>query len=52
LLGELIGQVYVAEYLPVGTKEKLVEIGNAVKTVYGDRIKTLDWMSGATKEKH
>ncbi len=51
LLGELIGQVYVAEYLPVGTKEKLIEIGNAVKTVYGDRIKTLDWMSDATKEK-
>ncbi|MDP2336443.1 MAG: M13 family metallopeptidase [Bacteroidota bacterium] len=51
LLGELTGQVYVAEYLPIGTKEKLVEIGNAVKTVYGDRIKNLDWMSDATKAK-
>ncbi|HEX7584331.1 MAG TPA: M13 family metallopeptidase, partial [Prolixibacteraceae bacterium] len=50
-LGELIGQVYVAEYLPVGTKEKLVEIGNAVKTVYAERIKNLDWMSSPTKEK-
>ena len=50
-LGELIGQVYVAEYLPVGTKEKLVEIGNAVKTVYAERIKNLDWMSSQTKEK-
>lgn len=50
-LGELIGQVYVTEYLPVGTKEKLVEIGNAVKSVYAERIKNLDWMSAATKEK-
>jgi len=50
-LGELIGQVYVAEYLPKGTKEKLVEIGNAIKTVFAERIKTLDWMSAPTKEK-
>ena len=50
-LGELIGQVYVTEYLPKGTKEKLLEIGNSIKTVYATRIKSLDWMSGATKKK-
>ena len=50
-LGELIGQVYVAEYLPKGTKEKLLEIGNAIKAVYAERIKKLDWMSEPTKEK-
>lgn len=50
-LGELIGQVYVAEYLPAGTKEKLLEIGNNIKAVYGERIKKLDWMSEATKKK-
>jgi putative endopeptidase len=50
-LGELIGQVYVTEYLPKGTKEKLVEIGNAIKTVFAERIKALDWMSATTKEK-
>jgi putative endopeptidase len=50
-LGELIGQVYVDEYLPKGTKEKLQEIGNAIKEVYAQRIKNLDWMSEATKEK-
>ena len=38
-LGELIGRVYVAEYLPKGTKEKLLEIGNAIKSVYAERIK-------------
>jgi putative endopeptidase len=50
-LGELIGQVYVDEYLPKGTKEKLVEIGNEIKTIFSERIKALDWMSTATKEK-
>jgi putative endopeptidase len=50
-LGELIGQVYVDEYLPKGTKEKLVEIGNAIRQAYAERIKRLDWMSAATKEK-
>lgn len=50
-LGELIGQVYVDEYLPKGTKEKLTEIGNAIKDVYADRIQNLDWMSDVTKEK-
>jgi putative endopeptidase len=50
-LGELVGQVYVDEYLPKGTKEKLNEIGKAIMTVYAERIKALDWMSAATKEK-
>ena len=50
-LGELIGQVYVNEYLPKGTKEKLLEIGNAIRSVYAERMKNLDWMSEATKEK-
>jgi putative endopeptidase len=50
-LGELIGQVYVAEYLPKGSKEKLLEIGNNIREVYADHIKKLDWMSEATKGK-
>jgi len=48
-LGELIGQVYVDEYLPKGSKEKLLEIGNAIREVYAERIKNLDWMSAETK---
>jgi putative endopeptidase len=50
-LGELIGQVYIDEYLPKGSKEKLLEIGNNIRIVYEDRIKKLDWMSEATKVK-
>ncbi len=48
-LGELIGLVYVDEYLPKGTKEKLLEIGNAIRDVYAERIKKLDWMGAETK---
>ena len=48
-LGELIGQVYVNEYLPKGSKEKLLEIGNSIRDVYADRIRNLEWMSEKTK---
>ena len=51
VLGDLVGQVYVAEYLPKGTKEKFVEIGNAIKAEFENHIKNLDWMSEPTKEK-
>jgi len=50
-LGELVGQVYVSDYLPKGSKEKLLEIGNNIRDVYAEHIKKLDWMSEATKEK-
>jgi putative endopeptidase len=50
-LGDLVGQVYVKDYLPAGTKEKLLEIGTEIKKVYAERIKNLDWMTPATKEK-
>ncbi len=50
-LGELIGQVYVSDYLPKGSKEKLLEIGNNIRDVYAEHIKKLDWMSEVTKQK-
>lgn len=50
-LGDLVGQVYVAEYLPQGTKEKFIEIGNAIKVEFEAHIKALDWMSDETKQK-
>ncbi len=50
-LGDLVGQVYVSEDLPSGTKQKLQEIGNAIRNEYAARIKQLDWMSEPTKEK-
>lgn len=49
-LGEVIGQEYVANYLPKGTKEKLVEIGNNIKDVTRERIQKIDWMTEATRQ--
>lgn len=50
-LGDLVGQVYVADYMPKGVKEKLQEIGNNIRDVFASHIKKLDWMSEPTKEK-
>ena len=50
-LGQLIGQIYVRDYLPKGTKEKMIEIGNNIMAVYKNRIQNLDWMSDSTKQK-
>ena len=50
-LGDLIGQVYVADYMPKGVKEKLLEIGNNIRDVFASHIKKLDWMSDTTKQK-
>ena len=51
MLGDLVGQIYVAEYCPKGTKEKLLEIGNNIRDVYAQHIKSIDWMSDVTKQK-
>ncbi|MBB3187030.1 M13 family metallopeptidase [Microbacter margulisiae] len=50
-LGDLVGQVYVTDYLPKGTKAKLYEIGHRIKEIYAERIKHLDWMTPDTKTK-
>lgn len=50
-LGDLVGQVYVQNYLPKGSKEKLLEIGTEIKKVYAARLKNLDWMSPETRVK-
>ncbi|MBL7994460.1 M13 family metallopeptidase [bacterium] len=49
-LGEVIGQEYVANYLPKGTKEKLVEIGNNIRNETRERIQRLDWMTEPTRQ--
>ena len=50
-LGELVGQVYVKEYLPANTKEKFQEIGRNIMDVYKEHIQKLDWMGADTKSK-
>ncbi|MBI1937236.1 MAG: M13 family metallopeptidase [Ignavibacteriales bacterium] len=49
-IGELIGQLYVAEYFPPEAKERAKNIVNNLLVSMGESIKNLDWMSGETKE--
>jgi putative endopeptidase len=48
-MGELLGQLYVAKYFPPAAKVYMVNLVNNMKSVLGDRIKRLDWMSDETK---
>ncbi len=50
-LGELLGQLYVAKYFPPEAKIRMLALVNNLQNVYRERIKNLDWMSPATKEK-
>jgi putative endopeptidase len=50
-IGELLGQLYVEKYFTPAAKEYMVNLVNNLKGVLGDRIKRLDWMSDATKQK-
>ena len=50
-VGELLGQLYVAKYFPPEAKARMLALVNNLQSVYRERIKNLDWMSAATKEK-
>ena len=50
-LGEAIGQLYVEKHFPASSKERMEALVANLKVALGERIKALDWMSEATKEK-
>lgn len=50
-LSELFGELYVREYFSSGAKHKVAEIVSDLFTAYEARIKNLDWMTSATKQK-
>ncbi len=51
VLDEAIGQLYVAKYFPPEAKERMIKLVDNLQLALKDRIKGLDWMSDATKEK-
>ena len=51
VLGELVGKYYVQKYFPPSSKERMTDLVKNLLEVMGERIKSLDWMSPATKEK-
>jgi putative endopeptidase len=50
LLGEALGQLYVAKAFPPEAKAKAEELVRNVKAALRDRLETLDWMSPETKK--
>jgi len=50
-LGELLGQLYVKKYFSPTIKKRYETMVGNIMEAYGERIKALDWMSPATKEK-
>jgi putative endopeptidase len=50
-IGELLGQLYVAKYFKPEAKARMTELIKNLRTAFEIRIKGLEWMSDATKEK-
>lgn len=48
-MGMVLGKIFVQEYFPEPTKRRYVNLVEAIRTAYGERIDRLDWMSDATK---
>ena len=50
-LGDLLGQLYVARYFNQAAKARMLELVNNLQSTFDSRIKKLDWMSEATKQR-
>lgn len=50
-MGEILGQLYVKDNFTPATKERYEKLCDDVFAAFADRIKKLDWMSEATKQK-
>ena len=50
-LGMVLGKLFVKEYFPEREKQRYVDMVEAIRDAYRDRIHRLTWMSDATKAK-
>src|SRR5665213_43915 len=50
-LGDLLGELYVEKYFNAASKKRMLEPVNNLQQKFGERIKRLEWMSEATKQK-
>lgn len=50
ILGMPLGKLFAKKYFPEASKQKVSEMIENVRTVYGERIDKLAWMSPATKQ--
>ena len=50
VLGMPLGKLFVKKYFPESSKQKVSEMIENVRAVYGERIDKLSWMSATTKQ--
>ncbi|MBO9593086.1 MAG: M13 family metallopeptidase [Niabella sp.] len=50
-IGEQLGKLYVDRYFKPEAKQKMMELVQNLQDAFSNRIKHLDWMSDATKQK-
>lgn len=50
-MGMVLGRIFVGEYFPPAAKQRYIDMVEAIRATYRDRIDRLDWMSPATKAK-
>lgn len=50
-MGMVLGRIFVQEYFPAATKQRYVNLVEAMRAAYRARIDRLDWMSASTKAK-
>ena len=50
-IGEALGQLYVEKYFPPAARTRMAELVDNLKAVFADRLKSVDWMSDATRKK-
>ena len=51
MLGEALGELYVAQYFPPESKQKMLNLVKNLQTALGQHISSLTWMSDDTKFK-
>ncbi|MCH5219278.1 MAG: M13 family metallopeptidase [Muribaculaceae bacterium] len=51
MLGEALGELYVAKYFPPSSKEKMLDLVGNLQKALGQHIDSLTWMSDETKAK-
>lgn len=50
-IGDALGQLYVAKHFPPASKARMMEMIGNIQAVMRDRLKNLEWMSEATRQK-
>ncbi|HXQ94516.1 MAG TPA: M13 family metallopeptidase [Thermoplasmata archaeon] len=50
-LGEALGQLYVEQHFPPEARSRMVELVSDLRVVFQDRLRHLEWMTEATRQK-